>query len=163
MSDPYKAALAKYLERLAALPAIRERERMAGEVFEMVNAIYTHADKPDPAELQRFGAKILGAYAYLAVRATRLEAEADLAEGAADAARAGLVTAYSANADTNVTRARSLADAATAEDRADARIRKLQADEMEAVAKIADKTLILILSMLRQFESERKAQGRMAP
>ena len=160
MTTRYSQALEGFLEKLNALGPLKERERMAGEVLEAVNALYRDADRPDPAMLQRSAIKLLGAYAYLGMKTARLKAEADFADDAAGAARSGLITAYTTDPKMNVTKARAMADVEGLDDLSDAKIKELIADEYEVCTNVAERTISLIQSVLRGLEGERRAAGK---
>lgn len=152
----YKSALERFLGKLNDLGSIKDRDTMGKVVLDTINEIYT-SDLTDLEGLTRHAGKLLGAYAYLGLKAAKKDTEADIAEQTADTARNSLVNAYASAPDTGVTRARGMADEESLESRADARIRKQEADEYQMLANVAEKAISLIQSILRRAESERRA------
>lgn len=166
MSAPtsYGETLERFLKKLEAMGSLKDIDRMVAEVYSAVNELYiSRHDFNDIALLQREAKQLLGAMSYLAGKAARMRAEADIAEDVADSTRNALVTAYSLDPANNVTQARGLAAHDCQEDIADVRMRKMRAHEYEAITKVADKAISLIQSILRQAESEKIANRKFAP
>lgn len=152
----YTKTLNTFLERGEKMGSIKDRDTMAKVVLEIINEMYT-SDMSQLDELQVYAGKLLGAYSYLALKAAKKDAEADIAEETASSARNGLINAYSSDPGTGVTKARGMADEESLNDRVDARLRKQEAKEYEVLANLAEKSISLIQSVLRRAESERRA------
>lgn len=160
MKEEYKKEFEEKIKKIKSVDSFKENDVMIKFIFDLARTLFEKKiDEISGEFLMDYGARALGAYAYLGVKASEKRAVRDCAVQTVEELEKDLTLRFKNEKSCSITEARAMAKVALSEYVVDVIVKEQDKNNYEHITKATEKMVSFIQSVLKQKSTEKIQSG----